>query len=135
MAPPRLRRSYTNQPRARIKDEARLTRLAIFASRSKRILCERLESLVRVLPPVPGYVDFSRFSGPKIPGYFSHMRGLSVSKYLIQKRYLRRARRLLRPIRRRPPTLTLSREQPASGGGQGGQVSRLEKRTVVARAR
>ena len=78
-------------------------RPAIFASRSERILSERLESLVRVLPPVPGYFPvmwiFPGFRVRKYPVISPEMRGLGVSKYLIKKCYLRQVRRFLGPIR------------------------------------
>jgi len=56
-----------------------------------------------VLPPVPGYfpvmASFPGFPVRKFPVISPVMLGRDVSKYLIQKRYLRQARRFLRPIR------------------------------------
>ena len=78
-------------------------RPAIFASRSERILSERLESLVRVLPPVPGYFPvmwiFPGFPVRKFAVIAPGMRGWDVPKCLIEKYYLRQSRRSLGQIR------------------------------------
>jgi hypothetical protein len=77
-------------------------RPAIFASRSKRILWQSLQSLVRALPPVPGYFPdkliFPGFPIRKFAVISPAMRGRDVPKYLIQKRYPRQDWRLLGPI-------------------------------------
>jgi len=55
-------------------------------------VCWRLESVIRVLPPVPGYFPVMRiFPGlrdRKYPVTSLEMRGLDVRKRLIEKRYL-----------------------------------------------
>jgi hypothetical protein len=78
-------------------------RLAILATRSNRIFARACGASSLCFRPVPGYFPvrsiFPGFPGRKYPVISPAMRGLCVSKYLIQKRYLRQVWRFLGPIR------------------------------------
>ena len=97
----------------------------------------------------PGYVDFSRFTGPKIPGYLSgdarsgclqvfDPEALSTAGPALCRTDAGFSRVFSREI---GDLLTRDRPNRAPEGAHFGdpasaaQVSRLEKRTVVARAR